>query len=207
MARSRIGNTLDLVELTEVVAAEPSAVNIIDVYRLATVAELVEGREWYPTAHALAVELDPSNPRRGAGVIAVLSPQLSWKWNVVRAREAYATGKGAGCLGKDKATRILAGEDADSVVGGKKVRAFFECIADPAAKTVCIDRHAFDIAVGRVTNDKSRNALTRKGVYESFAEAYVRAAEMLSAESGLDITPAEVQAITWTVWRRLKGLD
>lgn len=207
MGAPRIGNTL-AVPTKRVYAANPNSARIVDVWRQATVSELVEGMEWYRDAHALAVKLDPANPSQAAGVIAALSPMMAWGQNVNLAVRAYADGKASGALFTNvaKANRILAGESADAVLGGDKVRAFWGVIADPSSDAVVIDRHAFDIAVGRVTNNESRYALGRKGVYESFARAYVRAAKTIARETGMDVSASQVQAVTWTVWRRLKGL-
>ena len=60
--------------------------------------------------------------------------------------------------------------------------------------------------MGKVTNNESRGSLGRKGVYESFAKAYVKAAKTISRELGTTVSGCEVQAIVWTTWRRLKGL-
>jgi hypothetical protein len=189
-------------------AANPNMNRIIDIYREATVAELSEGLDWYKDAHAVACRLDPENPRRAAGVLAALSPRENWDRNIMLAARAYEDGQASGSLGANctKANRILAGEDPLDVLGGSKVRAFFQTIADPMSDAVVIDRHAFDVALGRVTNDESRQALSRKGVYEAFAKRYVLAARELSKETGMDISASQVQAVTWTVWRRLKGL-
>jgi len=174
----------------------PTTPNIVKIYRAATEAHVAEGLEWYRHAHRLARELDPQNPRRGAGVIAALSPRESWTRNVMLATELYTTGgellHGTLSSNLDKARRIYAGEDPLDVLGGDKVRAFFTLINNPAdAGTVCVDRHAFDVAVGRKTDDKARQILGRKGMCERFARAYRRAAEQLG------VTPAQVQAVTW----------
>lgn len=207
MGAPRIGNVLD-VPTKRVYAANPNSARIVDVWRQATVAELVEGMDWYVDAHALAVKLSPSDPASAAGVIAALSPMMSWGQNIILAERAYADGKASGALFSNvaKANRILAGERPEDVLGGDKVRAFYGVIADPSSDAVVVDRHAFDIAVGRVTNNESRQALSRKGVYESFANAYVRAAKTITRETGMDVSASQVQSVTWTVWRRLKGL-
>lgn len=207
-AHPRIGNVLDVPKADRVYAAKPNAARIVEVWRQATVSELAEGMAWYADAHALAVKLDPANPRQAAGVIASLSPMLSWGQNVNLAVRAYADGKASGALFSNvaKADRMLAGEAPETVLGGKKVIAFYGAIADPASDCVVIDRHAFDIAVGRVTNNVSRGALGRKGVYETFASAYVRAAKAISKDTGMDVSASQVQAVTWCTWRRLKGL-
>lgn len=99
-----------------------------------------------------------------------------------------------------KATRILAGETPLDVLGGDKVRAFYATILDPHGYDVpVIDRHAFDIAVGRVTDEKARATLSRKGEYARFGEVYIDAARSVGVSS------SQMQAITWVAWRRLKA--
>lgn len=161
---------------------------------------------------------------RAVAVIAVLSPRLSWPKNVELTRWVYAETHaaltnppapvwtksvldrfpGLKANGK-KALSILVGTPPEDVVSGPKVTAFFHAIANPNdPRGIVIDRHAFDVAVGRVMDDRTRGiVLGRKGAYESFVRAYERAAEQLQAEFP-GITPAEVQAITWVAWRRTK---
>lgn len=207
-AAPRIGNVLDVPDAKRVYAAKPNSANIVRVWEQATVSELSEGMAWYADAHALAVSLSPWNPNEAAGVIAALSPMMGWGQNVNLAVRAYADGSASGALFSNvkKANLIMGGERPEDVLGGDKVRAFYGCIADPSSDAVVVDRHAFDIAVGRVTNNVSRQALGRKGVYQSFGNAYVRAAKVISKATGMDVSPSQVQAVTWTVWRRLKGL-
>lgn len=203
----RVDNTLT--EPRNIVyAAKPNSARIMEVYTQATVQELDEGLNWYTDANAFASTLDPVNPNRAAGIIAALSPMKDWKNNVLLAAQTYERGYASNALSANvaKANAIYDGADPLDVLGGNKVRNFYMAIANPEhADAVCIDRHAFDIAVGRITNDKSRTALSRKGVYDQFGAAYKRAAKMLSAD-GYDLTPSQLQAVTWTVWRRLKGL-
>lgn len=183
----------------------PTTPNILSVLALATDAERAEGIDWYPAAHRLAVELDGGDGRVGAGVIAALSPITPWSRNIVLAKRAFSEGRlTGGTLGNSvrAANRILDGEDPLDVLNGFKVRNFFGAIADPACPvSVCVDRHAFDVAVGRVCVDAERKVLGSAKVYGAHARAYARA----GAASGL--SPATVQAVTWTVWRRLKGLS
>jgi hypothetical protein len=166
---------------------------------------MAEGADWYDRAHEIARELDPEDPDRAAAVIAVLSPLERWERNVELAREAYALGRlERGTLKKsiDKANRILAGEDPADVVSGPKVTRFYRTISDPqrGKDDVVIDRHAFDVAVGRKTDDATRSKiLSRKGEYDRFVRAYARAAKILGARPGV------VQAVTWTVWRDAYG--
>jgi hypothetical protein len=179
--------------------------NITRAYRTATVADRVAGCGWYIAAHQVALGLDSQDPARAAAVIAVLSPLLSWRRNVVEANNVYA-GRPVRTLGSNaqKARRIAAGADPEEIVRGPKVRAFWHTIADPAEpRAVVIDRHAIDIAAGCVLGDKLRMSyLSRSGAYDEVSDKYRRAARHLSREFGQHITPAAVQATTWVYWRR-----
>ena len=185
---------------------------IVNVYMSADDVTIADGRSWYVRAHAIACELAPGDPATGAGVLAALSPQMGWLRNVALAREYVATSKAPkGITGDNalKAEKILSGAFSPlEILGGDKVRAFYACIIDPGnVESVCIDRHAFDVAVGRVTSDETRKALRRVGVYDAFAAAYREAARILSELFGETILPSQVHVVTWVVWRKLKGIE
>jgi hypothetical protein len=174
--------------------------NIARVFETADQTSIETGMTWYDEAHTFARMLGGNKFHRAAGIIAALSPMSGWANNKRKAAQLYRTGDATG-LGlyrnADKALRIYKGEDALDVLGGKKVRAFFATIVEPAGDhDPVIDRHAFDIAVGRVTSDKERSTLSRKGEYERFAEAYRTVAISNS------IGAAQLQAITWVSWRK-----
>lgn len=182
--------------------------NITKIFRLTTDEDRKAGQAWYREARLVAESLDPDNPARAAAVLAVLSPQLSWKRNVKLAQDAYA-GRPLGCLGRnaEKARRILAGEDMDSVVSGPKVRAFWLTIADPYHRdAVVVDRHAVAIAANRVLSDDERQRLISGKRYDAACDLYRRAARIISKELGEEWTPAMVQAATWCYWRRERAL-
>jgi hypothetical protein len=180
--------------------------NITRVFREATTDDRVAGRSWYATARDLAQTLDPEDPRRAAAVIAVISPMLSWPRNVKAAQDIYAGRETRGVLHKnvDKAKRILAGQDPEDVVTGSKVRTFWRTIANPTdPRAVVVDRHAIDVAAGRILGDDTRGRyLGRRGGYDTVSDAYRRAARIITRETGQQWTPADVQATTWIVWRR-----
>lgn len=193
----------------------PSTRNVLRVFRAASPETVAAGLDWYPRASRLSAELDPSDPRRAAAVIAVLSPLTPWARNLQLARDAYAAAANGGTydeitdaigtLGKnaEKAAAILTGADPDLVVAGPKVSPFWRKITDPDdARAIVIDRHAFDVAVGRWNGDKVRGPiLARKGMHAAFADAYIRAARIASRETGRRITATDMQAITWLAWR------
>lgn len=179
----------------------PTTSNVLRVFDAATPEQMRAGLSWYADANALALELDPSDPRRAAAVIAVLSPLKQWSENVRLARKAYENGglKG-GTLSAhvDKVNRLFNGEAVDSVVSGEKVTAFFNGIAsNGTTDEVCIDRHAFDVAVGRRNTENGRGQVQRRGAggYAACARAYVRAAK------ARNVSAAQMQAVCWVVWR------
>lgn len=181
----------------------PSVASVVDIWSKATDRDRDLGACWYPEAHRVAKDLC-GDAATGAGVIAALSPQAGWTSNLEMARD-LASGRrprmttGANIL---KAERIMAGEPWRDVLGGPKVRSFAQCIEDPwDGHSAVIDRHAFDVAVGRVTDDAIRSlVLSRAGVYDTFAGIYRAAARDIGED------PCVVQATTWTTWRRLKSL-
>ena len=172
------------------------------VYRACTADDIREGMSWYREALAFAASLD-SDVSRAVGVISVLSPMVAWPRNMTLARQHYA-GVFGGCLpdSTSKAQRILAGEPVESVVSGVKVTAFYANIMGDDS-VVTLDRHAIDVAVGKVLTDDERQAIARaKGKRGPVIAAYVSAARIASRESGERITPAQLQAIVWVGWRK-----
>jgi len=168
--------------------------------------EQTEGLFWYQTTNTFArglAEKHGLSTLQACGIIAALSPQISWERNMIVAEAMCALEEFTGVYmaNKDKAARIYGGENPLDVLGGKKVRAFFNCISEPeTSNEVCIDRHAFDIAEAGFenTDDIRRLALNRVGVYESLAEAYRTAAVIVN------LRPHQLQAVTWLTWRVLK---
>jgi hypothetical protein len=208
------------------VSRTPMVRNVTRVFREASPDQREAGREWYGRATRLAAELATSLPTdhrhygdtdRAAAVIAVLSPRLNWRENVAMARQAYAMTHGPWAflvstytnalptlrINARKAGRLLAtDEDTTDIVSGPKVTAFWRTIADPTNPwAVVVDRHAYDVSVGRVTDNDERMAGLRGKRYDAVCDVYRRAAVILSRETGETITPAIVQATTWTVWR------
>lgn len=187
--------------------------NILAIYAQRTAEENAYGLEWYGIAHTfalgLAEEFD-TDIDTAAGVLAAISPRLRWDLNMAYARRLFETGD-APLLGlsKGKALRLLGGDTPEEVLAapkgkpnsGQKVRAFFDNIRHTdRSEKVCIDRHAFDIAAGQEGDDHTRKMLERNGVYEDIAGLYREAAHVAG------ILPHQMQAITWVVWRRLKGI-
>jgi hypothetical protein len=172
--------------------------NIISVWSIATDEEVSDGREWYRTAHQTARMLADGDVRTGAGLLAALSPQTAWWLNVELACDAFEAGTARrhtrdSC---SKANKILAGVDpVDVLPMERKTGQFYLCILNPGhPDAVCIDRHAYDIAVGIPLGEWNRG-LSAKGRYQLIADCYREAARRLGE------LPMVVQATTWVVWR------
>lgn len=180
---------------------------ILRVFRAATPAQIDAGARWYDVAHAEAESIARDSdltPVQAAGVIAALSPQVSWGFNLEWARElsqGSIVNRGL-TLSHGRALMIARNPDMDplDILGGNKTRAFFQCIATAGmTDAVCVDRHAYDIATGVRLNSAS---LTDKR-YRATAEAYRAAARHLQApgETPHILTAPQLQAITWVSWR------
>lgn len=180
--------------------------NITREYRSASEQERTTGLEWYAEAFRQASDLAEINGisvSSAVGIIAVLSPRVEWHRNIALAWTVVRTGTATGVLTANlrKAQRILEGEHAENVMGGEKVTSFYRNIMSSGMDTgVTIDRHAIDVAEGKKHNDDTRPAAGKRA-YAEYSEAYRRAATILSREEGRTITPAQIQAVTWTTWR------
>lgn len=116
-----------------------------------------DGKVWYKHANQLCQNLSTETGlalENVCGILAALSPQVSWNINIRSCESIVRTGK----IDKDytgykanveKAYLCLSGNPLD-ILGGQKVRAFYSNILDPTKSTdVTIDVH-----MGRVLFDK-----------------------------------------------------
>lgn len=185
--------------------------NVQAVWRQATDSDIAAGRDWYANAHRVAhsISRGTEGVEVGAGIIAALSPQCGWKDNVAQARRRPETARGrfkSNTRARLKvANAIHRGEEPLRVLLGLKTRSFFAGIVTAGmTDDVCIDRHSIAICLGRTASDAER-ALDRRvrAHREAYAE-YQQAFRTVAAET--EYSPAQLQAITWVTWRRLKGI-
>jgi hypothetical protein len=188
--------------------------SVLAVFFSASQADIIEGENWYFRANLIASEI---GQRYGldqhvvAGVIAALSPNNRWSRNVADAEalvKAFQLGEvnlkavkvSTFNRNKEKAIRILGGESPRDVLGGLKVRAFYECIV--GGNVVCVDGHAYSIWLGqRVATSKTPKISPK--LYATIAQDYHLAASQINAITGKQYTGSQVQAITWVAWRNL----
>ena len=195
----------------------PRTRHIVRLWHQATDAERANGRLWYPDAYAIAASLAENRCLPVScvvGIIAALSPRVSWLENLDAARlllDGVAPTQIAFGRNIAKAQAILARPDGDPLdtLRGPKTRAFYQCImkaggkrvgdwyaGDDVGSPVVVDGHAANIAWGRLRASNTVGNLDRRGRYDRIAECYRRAAAQLC-----ELT-ADVQAVTWLVHRR-----
>lgn len=189
--------------------------HILAVFFNANAAELQHGSRWYPDALAACETIAASYSlpiNTVAGVVAALSPNNRWHRNIIDADNLcrlYTLGgydDAQQCKvstfngNKAKALQILSGLPPLDVLGGLKVRAFYNCIMGHDA--VCIDGHAFAIWKGeRIPTTKTPKISAK--LYASIVADYRHAADTINAVMGTSYSAAQIQAITWTVWHRI----
>lgn len=188
--------------------------NLLDLLDSVTDAEWASGLVWYSDrADQVCSDIVSAaraggrsiTRRQAAGILASLSPSVSWDINVDGAVELAVTGEPFSYQSADnnrKALAILDGADPADVLGGRKVRSFFANILNPATSgAVTIDRHALSILFGKSLSERELKVLGRIGVYSAAAGIYRAVARIYG------VRPCQLQAISWVAWRRLKGLD
>ena len=181
--------------------------NIVKAYNNATESSIAEGTKWYPDAHLIALQVTKlaysTDVRVGAGILASLSPALSWEKNVEQAIRFTGTGKSTQTkANNDKAIQITCGVNPDEVLGGYKVTAFYHAILNPTGQyKPVIDRHALAVYFGKTLTDKQlRQCFGNPRVMKRVQHAYLRASKVL------DVHYNVVQAVTWVQHRKNKGL-
>lgn len=159
---------------------------------------------WYSVAQMYARELGETLGLRGrrgilvgAGMLAVLSPGISWATNVreaVRIASFDIDGDFASYGRNVGKAMAIADEGYVSIyVKGRKTRSFAACIVNPhTSKAVVIDRW---IARAAGVN----HGLYNMGVYDAVAEAMTFIADKV----GMDVP--STQALVWVVARRGAG--
>lgn len=194
--------------------------NIMTVYNMATPAEIKAGIVWYAEAQKAAQQISVDNDlplHIVVGVVAALSPNNKWDRNVTNARdliEAFLAGESVESVKvstyntmKLKAWSILVDMldpcEITSRLNGQKIVAFYRCIMGEDA--CCVDGHARNIYYGERVGLTDAKTNIGKKEYGIISDAYVAAAAKLS-KRGRYLSAYEVQAITWTAWRRIHGI-
>jgi hypothetical protein len=107
---------------------------------------------------------------------------------------------------KQKAIEILNLESVDteaiaSILNGQKVVAFYRSIMGDN-NAVCVDGHAYAIFIGERIPTTKTPSITPK-LFETIQRAYQLVAKRSVELCGVELTPTQVQAVTWVTYRRL----
>lgn len=176
--------------------------NLLSLYRSADPADLADGFEWYPRAHAIVCDWAETYQRSIANVAAVvsaLSPQCSWDRNLVAAAELLAggtpTGHGPIYSNVDKAIRLLdsGSHDIGSVFKCAPKVASFACNLAGVYDVVTVDTHAAQA----LRNDVLSTDRLTLPLYSAMASIYAESA------AHARVLPATFQAVCWLAWKRL----
>lgn len=183
----------------------------------ATDQEIRDGLDFYPGAHGLcrlfALSHPPLTTSHVAGIYAALSPMNTWDSNVANVldvlRHTHKFGNdgerrlpsvNTTNINRDKALRISTGADPLSVLGGRKVRAFYLAIADPDnTLPIAIDRHLINLAIGihNPTKREQADLAHDNDLYSRVERAYTD----LGRREGLG---NRLASIAWFVQRRIE---
>lgn len=168
--------------------------------------------DWYGMARNFAVDMTFHNMplvsvTKACGVIAAISPMMSWKRNMILAEDIIRNPDGwakLGCLKNNakKAYEIIHSDGQEDtildILKGKKTTAFFLNILYPEkAISLTMDRHAISIAMGRkITKDDAKFFQLTAGQYKFLVESYRWTAAKLG------VNPLILQSATWVLWRQ-----
>ena len=206
-----------------------NAREIVAKFTLATSQEVQLGCDWYPSALKIASRIANKYGLRTevvAGVIAALSPNNRWERNIVDA-EAIIKCWAAGGTRTDilnvkvctygkmkaKAVAILTRfepniedwQDITTILKGKKIVEFFNCITNPMLNDVCIDGHAYSVWFGQRLTMKEVPPIGKK-LRSQIKTDYRDATAFINEELGEFFTPADIQAITWVTHKRIHNV-
>lgn len=181
--------------------------NIHSMYDVAVASGI--DNSWYDSANSTCCELslEYNLPvETVAGVIATLSPSLSWKKNLLECNRLLSwfvsndatlpPNMMAYPANVNKALRILTGEPPASVLGGMKVNSFYLNIVNPSGNyAVTIDRHAIAIAQYglRALGKSSGSLVPTRAAYLHIAQAYRQ------VSYSVNVLPSQVQSATWSL--------
>jgi hypothetical protein len=194
--------------------------HISGMLQLASEADIFEGINWYQRAYDLALRFihayDGLTMGQAVGVIAALSPNNKWERNCIDAEAMIKTWHIQGdynsvkvCTfgkNKQKAIEILSLESVDteaiaSILSGQKVVAFYRSIMGDK-NAVCVDGHAYAIFIGERIPTTKTPSITPK-LFETIQRAYQLVSKRSVELCGVELSPTQVQAVTWVTYRRL----
>ena len=92
-----------------------------------------------------------------------------------------------------------------SILNGKKVVEFFNCITNPLLNDVCIDGHAYSVWYGQRLTMKEVPNIGKK-LRAQIKTDYRDATAFINEELGEHYSAASIQAITWVTHKRIHNV-
>ena len=199
-----------------------NAREIVAKFTLATSQEVQLGCDWYPSALSIAARIGEKydlSAQIVAGVIAALSPNNRWERNIIDAENIIKCWAAGGTRSdllavkvctygkmKEKAIDILTLDlPITTVLKGKKIVEFFNCITNPLLNDVCIDGHAYSVWFGQRLTMKEVPAIGVK-LRSQIKTDYRDATAFINEELDTHYTAADIQAITWVTHKRIHNV-
>lgn len=185
--------------------------NIWDGLCRASDQEIIDGMDFYPGAYGLcrlfstiySTPHHPLLPFHIAGIYAALSSMNTWDTNVANILDILRDWSSASVNTTDinfhKALAIRCGADPLDILQGRKVRAFYQCIATPddVSAPPAIDRHLINLALGVIPDKNLQSRLaSNPEIYSKVEAAYLS----LGRREGIG---NRLAAIAWFVQRRI----
>ena len=181
--------------------------NILAYMTIADAETIEEGMQWYDNAHIIGEQVSSllvyDDPKYGIGILSALSPNMEWGDNIEQAMLFTSTGW-ANMQTADnnaKAEKIANGADPLTVLGGEKVRAFYQAILTPNADTTpVVDRHAMAVYCNYIPDKAElKQAMGNARVMRRIQSAYTTAHGYYP-----EFDRHAIQAITWILQRKMK---
>lgn len=166
---------------------------LVALWHAADAAARTAGVQWYRAARAMARKLGRQHnvtTATAAGVIAALSPRLTWSYNVVAANLVLGQAErvpGVFRANLAKARAIANGARPLSVLSGPKVRAFYRALCGDESAAVV------DVWTARAAG------VNPEGLSPQLYDQVARALKMGADEVGT--TTSAFQAVAWVAVR------
>ncbi len=145
--------------------------------------EIHDGMHFYEGAHGLCRFFSRLHPdvsvQQVAGIYSALSPMNTWDTNVSNIldvlRDLSSASVNTTDINLHKALQIRMGASPLAVLQGRKVRAFYNAIANPDDTTsVPVDRHLINLAIGIFPDKMTQSRLASdQDIYTRVENAYL----------------------------------
>lgn len=165
--------------------------------------EMLFGEESYPwltEVCCLYAKEGGITVEQATGIVAVLSPMISWRDNLFAARRLIGSG-GEDCRGPgfrrnyEKAVKILRENDL-SVISGPKVLPFYKVLLDHTCSEVAVDTHML-----AAYNGVRSYEVDARGWRGPQIKRVAELVKMISEEK--DWLISRTQATIWITWKRI----